>query len=113
MDIAGVNHIRQTAYYPTDRDPLKRSIMKTKQLIIFLLCCLPLVGQTQLPIIKANSNQIIIRDGHTLIKGQRITEPQYRPDVYRTIRSDSARVVTFYTDLDSISCSGLPKTSDP
>lgn len=61
-----------------------------------------LAAKAQLPVIRANSNQVTIRDGETLIKGVWIAEPQNRPDRYRTIRSDAERNVTFYTDLDSI-----------
>jgi len=77
--------------------------MKMLRLIFCLVCCLPVAGKAQLPVVRANSNQVTIRDGGTLIKGVWIAEPQNRPDVYRAVRSDAARKVSFYTDRDSIS----------
>src|ERR1700729_4061668 len=74
-------------------------------IILFPFICL---AQPVLPIIRADGTSVNIKDGNALIKGQWIAQPQYRPDIYRTIRSDSARVVTFYTDLDSISFTLMP-----
>jgi hypothetical protein len=76
--------------------------VKILRLSFCLLCFVSLALQAQLPVIRANSNQVTIRDGGTVIKGVWIAEPQNRPDRYRTIRSDAVRKVTFYTDLDSI-----------
>ncbi len=64
---------------------------------------MPLTVRAQLPVIHANSNRVTILDGHTLIRGLWIAEPQNRPDIYRTVRSDAPRKVTLYTDRDSIS----------
>ena len=50
------------------------------------------------PTIHANSSKISIREDHVLFKNNWNISPELKPDPYRT----SAKKVTFYTDIDSI-----------
>ncbi len=59
-----------------------------------------LFSQHDLPVIRANSNLVDIRDGEELMPEAWTIMPEYRPDVYTT--SSKGEAVTFYTDLDSI-----------
>jgi Aspartyl protease len=67
-----------------------------------------LLGQTKLPIIKANSTTVDIRDGHNFRKGHWTISPEVKPDVYYVQRSKGEKKVIFYTDVDSISFQVTP-----
>ena len=60
-----------------------------------------LTAQGQLPVIRAASDQVDIREGKEFYPGQWTIVPDARPDVYTT--SVVGENVTFYTDKDSIS----------
>ncbi|MCX6305808.1 MAG: hypothetical protein NT040_12665 [Bacteroidetes bacterium] len=64
-----------------------------------------LCAQQTLQVIKANSKIVDIKDGKTFKKGTWTIIPEAKPDVYKT----SAKRVTFYTDLDSITFKVNPK----
>jgi hypothetical protein len=79
---------------------------KTPAKALLLIFILVLVGQTlfgqkKLPLIKATSKEVDIRDGDTLRKDAWTISPQLKPDRYITQYKN--RKVTFYTNLDSIS----------
>jgi len=81
-----------------------------KQTKILTLLFAILVGQTvlaqkKLPIIKANSTSVDIKDDNNLRKNAWTIVPEEKLDVYTT----SAKKVTFYTDIDSISFKIDPK----
>lgn len=81
-----------------------------KQTTNFTLLLLIFIGQTtfaqkKLPIIKANSTSVDIKDDNQLIKNAWTIVPEEKLDVYTT----SAKKVTFYTDIDSISFKVDPK----
>jgi hypothetical protein len=81
-----------------------------KQTKIFTLLLAILLGQTvvaqkKLPIIKANSTSVDIKDDNELAKNAWRIVPEEKLDVYTT----SAEKVTFYTDIDSISFKIDPK----
>ena len=81
-----------------------------KQTKILTLLFAILVGQTvlaqkKLPIIKANSTSVDIKDDNNLRKNAWRIVPEEKLDVYTT----SAKKVTFYTDIDSISFKIVPK----
>jgi len=81
-----------------------------KQTTYFTLLLLVFIGQTtfaqkKLPIIKANSTSVDIKDDNQLIKNAWTIVPEEKLDVYTT----SAKKVTFYTDIDSISFKVDPK----
>ncbi len=58
-------------------------------------------AQQKLPIIRASSKMVDIRDGKNFIKANWTISPELKPDVFTT--SNKNEKVTFYTDLDSIS----------
>lgn len=60
-----------------------------------------LFAQQNLPLIRAKSDQVDIRDGDQFTKGAWTISPQLKPDVYTSPLRNGR--VTFYTDLDSIS----------
>jgi len=68
-------------------------------LVAMVLLTQTILAQKELPIIKATSTQVVIRDDSPLRKGAWKIVPEVNPDVYTT----SAKKVTFYTDIDSIS----------
>lgn len=63
------------------------------------------IAQTKLPIIRATSKTVDIKEGENLKKGAWIISPETNPDVYVT----SAKKVTFFTDISSISFKINPK----
>ena len=63
-------------------------------------------AQQELPIIKATSKMVDIRDGGFLVKASWVISPELKPDIYTT--SNKNTTVTFYTDLDSISFNVKP-----
>jgi len=81
--------------------------MKTK-LFTFLMAALSVntvLAQKKLPIIKATSIQVAIKDDQRLIKNAWTIVPEEKLDVYVT----SGKKVSFYTDIDSISFKIDPK----
>jgi hypothetical protein len=76
-------------------------IQKLKLLTILLLLVQTLPAQQKLPVIRANSKMVDIRDGDTFSKAGWTISPQLKPDLYTTPNKN--KKVTFYTDLDSIS----------
>jgi hypothetical protein len=55
-------------------------------------------SQKQLPVIKANSTTVDIKEDNNLMKGVWRIVPEQKPDIHLT----SSKEVTFYTDIDSI-----------
>jgi hypothetical protein len=81
-----------------------------KQTKLFTLLFVILIGQTvlaqkKLPIINANSTSVDIKEDNQLRKNAWVIAPEEKLDIYTT----SAKKVTFYTDLDSISFKIDPK----
>lgn len=74
-------------------------IKKLSLLIILCLIVQSLSAQQNLPVIKANSKKVDIKDGKNFKKGTWNIVPEAKPDIYKT----SSKWVTFYTDKDSIS----------
>ena len=68
-------------------------------LLTAVLLTQTIFAQNELPIIKANSSHVDIKDDNNLRKNAWRIVPEANPDVYKT----SAKKVTFYTDIDSIS----------
>jgi len=82
--------------------------MKVK-ILILIVAALPIQGvfaqKTNLPVIRANSIQVDIKEDHVLKKSAWRIVPEAELDVYQT----SAKEVTFYTDIDSISFAIHPR----
>lgn len=81
--------------------------MKTKilALITIFIFVQNSFSQKKLPVIKASSTSVDIKDNNILRKNAWTIAPQEKLDVYLT----SAKKVTFYTDIDSISFKITPK----
>lgn len=78
-------------------------ISKMKYLLI--LSCFTFFlanAQPTLPIIRANSKKVSIRDGAFLDKNAWNLNPALRPDLFIADRTRDPKYVTFYTDIDSI-----------
>ncbi|RZT96270.1 transglutaminase superfamily protein [Ancylomarina subtilis] len=73
--------------------------LKILILIVLVISTQAIVAQSELKTVKANSPQVDIKDGNTLKKNAWRIAPDANPDIYTT----SAKKVTFYTDIDSIS----------
>jgi len=86
---------------------MKSKIILAVLLISAFCCCL--FSQNEVPVIKATSIAVDIKDGNNLRKAAWRIVPEENPDVYKT----SSKKVTFYTDIDSISFKIKPnKTYD-
>jgi hypothetical protein len=62
-----------------------------------------IMAQSSLPMIRATSKLVDIRDGDNYRKDYWTITPTAKPDVYTTSNHGKNKRVTFYTDLDSIS----------
>jgi len=83
--------------------------MKKAFQIIFLLVLInPIFSQKNLPVIQASSKKVDIKIGNILNKGQWTIMPNLKPDIFYI--SDAGKVITFYTDIDSISVKVNEKT---
>lgn len=60
-------------------------------------------AQQNLRLIKAKSKDVIIRDGHVILSGTWALSPAVKPDVYNVLTPFTEKIITFYTDIDSIS----------
>jgi hypothetical protein len=66
------------------------------------------VAQNNLPIIKASSRKVDIRDGNIYQKGEWNLSPEVKPDIYYSLNPLKANQITFFTDQDSISFKTIP-----
>lgn len=82
--------------------------MKISLLFLSLFTGQLLFAQTKLKTIKATSKSVDIRDGENFNKNGWTISPEIMPDIYTT--SSKGKVVTFYTDKDSISVKITDKT---
>ncbi|MBU3013081.1 DUF4932 domain-containing protein [Polaribacter vadi] len=76
--------------------------------LISMFSCNSNKKETKLPILKATSHLVDIKDGENLKKETWYLTPQAKPDIYNTDVTSSKKV-TFYTDIDSISFTVEPK----
>jgi len=75
-------------------------------LLLLLTCYAQMaVAQKKLPVLKANSKKVSIKDGSDLKVDTWNIVPEAKPDIYKTY----SKKVTFYTDLDSMSFNINPK----
>jgi hypothetical protein len=82
-----------------------RSLVKKYQLIVTLLL-LPgqlAFAQSALPVVRASSKTVTIRDGKHFKKGYWAIMPEKKPDYYYMEIPQKNNTITFITDLDSIS----------
>jgi hypothetical protein len=76
--------------------------LKVIYFIFFLLCCF-CVNAQKLPVIKATSKSVKIRNGEILKENFWVIFPETKPDVYWVDFPKKEQTVTFITDIDSIS----------
>jgi hypothetical protein len=84
--------------------------MRYLSLLIILFVAEVTFGQTKLPIIKATSKKVSVRDGAFYDKDSWNLSPKARPDVYTADRTRETKYVIFYTDIDSIRVKVKPGT---
>jgi hypothetical protein len=68
------------------------------------------LAQTKIPVIKATSKRVSIRDGNEFNKNSWSLSPTARPDIYTAERTRKTKWVIFYTDIDSIKVKVKPGT---
>jgi hypothetical protein len=88
--------------------------MKKKHIILLILPFLVQTGiaQQKLPIIKANTLKVVIKDGlegKTRFWNHLVTSKT--PIIYHLAKNQPPRKVTFYTDIDSISFNVAPESA--
>ncbi len=85
----------------------KGEIMKVKFILLTIMLVLTpiLFSQNKIPVIKAHSKNVDIKENNKLSKNGWIITPELNPDVCKT----SAKKITFYTDIDSISFEIMPE----
>jgi len=64
--------------------------------------------QPGIPVIKALSRNVDVKDGDKLLKNEWNLSPEIRPDIYFARDPTHEKKITFYTDVDSISFHVLP-----
>jgi len=84
--------------------------MKIITLLTFLFFTSLSFAQTKLPLIKATSKRVSIKDGDIFSKNSWSLSPSARPDIYTAERTRKTKWVTFYTDIDSIKVKVRPGT---
>ena len=67
-------------------------------------------AQSKLPVIKATSKSVSIKDGDYLDKNAWRLSPQIKPDIFTADRTRKTKWVIFYTDIDSIRVKVKPGT---
>lgn len=66
-------------------------------------------AQKSLPILRANTNPLTIKDGNVWRKNYWSASPEYKLDIYTADKTMNHKTVTFYSDIDSISFYIKPK----
>lgn len=82
--------------------------MKYLYLLIIAFHLSPALAQQKLPVIKATSKNVSIKDGDFLDNNSWNLSPQIKPDIYTADRTRETKWVTFYTDIDSIKVKVTP-----
>jgi len=83
-----------------------------KYIFLFIGCLLArsITAQSKLPVIKATSKSVSIKDGGYLDKNAWNLNPKLRPDIFTADRTRRTKWVIFYTDIDSIKVKVKPHT---
>ncbi|MPR32404.1 S41 family peptidase [Salmonirosea aquatica] len=77
--------------------------------VLTLLINTTCLSQGNLPMIRATSQNVTIKDGYVIQEGIWNLSPEIKPDVYFSLPSDVKKTITFYTDIDSISFDVEPR----
>lgn len=65
-------------------------------------------AQSELPILKTNQTIVSIKEGNFDYKDSWTIAPEVKPDVFVTQKFTGAQIITFYSDIDSISFTVKP-----
>jgi hypothetical protein len=76
--------------------------------ILFIFFGQSIMAQSPLPMIRATSKMVDIRDGDDYRKDYWTITPTAKPDVYTTSNPGKTKKITFYTNVDSISFTVKP-----
>jgi hypothetical protein len=76
--------------------------------VLFFLQMGYLLAQNKLPLIRASSTNVMIKDGYVIREGIWNLSPEAKPDIYTSVGPITNKSITFYTDLDSISFKVTP-----
>jgi len=77
-------------------------------IVVIISFTQPLFAQQKLPIIKATSKTVDVKDGDVYQKGIWNLSPENKPDIYFALEPVHEKKITFYTDVDSISFDIIP-----
>ncbi|HEV7348195.1 S41 family peptidase [Telluribacter sp.] len=87
------------------KQPIITQIWAWKRIVLFfvIVVCQSTNAQQTLPMIRAHTKTVDIRDGAVFQKGIWNLTPEAKPDIYYALLPEKERKITFYTDIDSIS----------
>jgi hypothetical protein len=74
-----------------------------KTFITIVLLTIPAITVAQLPIIRANTKTVSVRDGSQFMKNMWTLSPEAKPDTYFSAFPQKNNTISFITDIDSIS----------
>lgn len=77
--------------------------MKKLCLLSLLCLCFQQLTLAQIPILKANSKVLSIKDGEQMRKDYWTVSPDIKLDVYQANKTHQTKLVTYFSDIDSIS----------
>lgn len=78
-------------------------------LVFWIFSIYALKAQTTLPVLKTNSKNLDVREGHNFYKNYWQVSPEVKKDIYYTHRFKSVNQITFYSDVDSLSFKVTPE----
>ena len=80
-----------------------------KLFLAFFVFCATAVAQDNLPVLKANSNVLSIKDGDIFMGDYWTLDPSLSVDVYKANKTSRKKSIVFYSDIDSISFDLSPR----
>jgi len=94
---------------------ITKSALRNWKYIAFIVIIIsfiqPLFAQQKLPIIKATSRTVDVKDGEVYQKGIWNLSPENKPDIYFALEPVHEKKIIFYTDMDSISFNVIPDSN--
>ncbi|MCC8426443.1 pepsin/retropepsin-like aspartic protease family protein [Mucilaginibacter sp. UR6-11] len=79
-------------------------------LLFASLCSLNVaIAQVKIPVLRTNTKDLNVRDGHNFYKGYWTVSPDVKKDIYYAHRFKTKTTITFYSDIDSISFTVTPR----
>ena len=80
-------------------------------IVVIISFIQPLYAQQELPVIKATSKTVDVKDGDVYQKGIWNLSPENKPDIYFALELVHEKKISFYTDIDSISFNIIPDSN--